>query len=305
MIKKPQNSPYVVAVLGPNGSGKTSLLDEIRITGLKGLGGVFPIPSLILNPDQIAKELTGNFATPHEKDLAAFHKAVQMRRAVLESGETFAFESVASHTSRIGELISLKEAGYCVLLVFITTDDPETNVARVNFRYESGATTGHWVDPDKVRSRYHRTLKLLPKAAEIVDAAFIYDNSAESSKPTQQAVIDGADFSVIKKPAAWVYKSLVDRVQQRIEQMIAIQDDFDAAGLIEAVPTGGHYQGPIHAVSTDYLVMLDEEQDRFVIHDRIMLDTDLTEDEERFYEVGDYVIITYEMNSAPTVDFKI
>lgn len=299
-----KKNPYVVAILGPNGSGKTSLLDEIKKTGLKGLGGTFPMPTVFINPDQFSKDLQGSYQSQEDRDKAAFKKAIDVRQAALEAHQTFAFESVASHTSRIGELISLKEAGYCVLLVFITTDNPDTNVARVKFRFETGATTGHWVPEDKVRSRYRRTLMLLPKAAEVADVAFVYDNSG--LKPIQQAVIDGASFNVIPKAANWVRESLVHRGQSRVDQMNEIDDTFgnDPDGLIEANPLNASYQGPIKYVSNDYVVMFDEEQERYVIHDRIMLDTDVDEGEERDYQEGDCIIITYETMMPPMVDFK-
>lgn len=59
----PQNTPYVVVFAGPNGSGKTSLIDEVKKTGLAALGGVFPIPTYFINPDQVAKDLTGDFVS--------------------------------------------------------------------------------------------------------------------------------------------------------------------------------------------------------------------------------------------------
>jgi predicted ABC-type ATPase len=74
--------------------------------------------------------------------------------------ESFAFETVTSHPSRIYELLMLKEQGYKAFVAFITTDDPEKNVARVTIRYKTYTTTGHYVEPDKVRDRYDRTLKV-------------------------------------------------------------------------------------------------------------------------------------------------
>lgn len=79
----------------------------------------------------------------------------------------------------------IDEQGYRLFL-FITTDDPEKTVARVTFHCETGSTTGHYVAPSKVCERYHRTLALLPRAAEIADAVYIYDNSIDFEKPKLQ-----------------------------------------------------------------------------------------------------------------------
>ena len=92
-------------------------------------------------------------------------------------------------------------------------------------RYETGTTTGHYVAPDKVRERYERTLALLPRAAEIADAVYIYDNSVDFEKPKLQAVIErDGQFSVLPDAMEWVIQRLVHPLQQRereLEQLIA------------------------------------------------------------------------------------
>jgi predicted ABC-type ATPase len=144
---------HVMVFAGPNGSGKTSLIDEIKQTGLATVRGVYPLPVYFINPDQVAKDLQGDFPDQNARDEAAQRAAMRIRAEAAASKLPFAFETVMSHPSRINEMLMLKERNCRLFLTFITTDDPEKNVARVTLRYETGTTTGHYVAPDKVRER--------------------------------------------------------------------------------------------------------------------------------------------------------
>jgi len=138
-------APHVMMFAGPNGSGKTSLIDDIKQTGLSTLRGHYPVPERFINPDQVAKDLRGSFLNQDARDAAAQAAAVAARAEAIGNKMSFAFETVMSHPSRINEMLLLKEQGYQLFLVFITTDNPEKNVDRVKFRYETGTTTGHFV----------------------------------------------------------------------------------------------------------------------------------------------------------------
>lgn len=294
-----QNIPYVVVFAGPNGSGKTSLIDEVKKTGLAALGGIFPIPTYFINPDQVAKDLTGNFSSQEEHDRAAHNASISMRQTAIEHRQTFAFETVMSHTSRINEIINLKKQGYHVLLVFITTDDPEKNVLRVINRYQSQTTTAHFVNPDKVRERYHRTLALLPKAVEIADAAFVYDNSIDYEKASLQALIDPKTFSVNEDARPWVNEKLVKRLQSREEQLYAIAfEEDDPLSPYDADVINGDYVGPVLKITDDFIVQ-EEQSGRRILHDRLMLDTSAAS--ENIYRINEQLRITYTAESAPSI----
>lgn len=43
--------PLVVVFASPNGSGKTSLIEELKQIGLATTRGVVPLPSYFINPD--------------------------------------------------------------------------------------------------------------------------------------------------------------------------------------------------------------------------------------------------------------
>jgi predicted ABC-type ATPase len=297
---------HVVVFAGPNGSGKTSLIDEIKETGLATVRGVYPLPAYFINPDQVAKDLQGDFPNQHARDEAAQSAAMRIRGEAIASKLPFAFETVMSHPSRINEMLMLKEQDYRLFLTFITTDDPEKNVARVTLRYETGTTTGHYVAPDKVRERYTRTLALLPRAAEVADAVYIYDNSADFEKPKLQAVIErDAQFSVAADAKDWVMQRLVYPLQQRereLDQLIAaLEKDGHEVGDTDELR--GTYKGAVLLKTTYYLAQLDDATNQAVIHDRLMLDTGRKghDDAPATYAQKENLTIQYSPANAPLI----
>ena len=298
---------HVVVFAGPNGSGKTSLIDEIKQTGLDTMRGVYPLPAHFINPDQVAKDLEGDFADQNARDEAAQSAAMRIRAEVTASKLPFAFETVMSHPSRINEMLMLKEQDYRLFLTFITTDDPEKNVARVTLRYETGTTTGHYVAPDKVRERYHRTLALLPRAAEIADAVYIYDNSIDFEKPKLQAVIErDAQFSVSPDAKEWVMRRLVHPLQQRereLDQLIAGLEK-DGHQVFDVDELNGTYKGAVLMKTTYFLAQLDDATKQAVIHDRLMLDTGRNgaDNEPPAYAQRESLTIKYSPANAPQVE---
>ena len=298
---------HVVVFAGPNGSGKTSLIDEIKQTGLATVRGVYPLPAYFINPDQVAKDLQGDFPDQNARDEAAQSAAMRIRAEATASKLPFAFETVMSHPSRINEMLMLKEQGYRLFLTFITTDDPEKNVARVTLRYETGTTTGHYVAPNKVRERYDRTLALLPRAAEIADAVYIYDNSVDFEKPKLQAVIErDAQVSVAPHAKEWVIKRLVHPLQQRereLDQLIASLEK-DGHLVADADELNGTYKGAVLLKTTYYLAQQDEATNQAVIHDRLMLDTGQKNDDNTptTYVNRENLTIHYSPENAPRVE---
>lgn len=87
--------------------------------------------------------LIGNATNSYEASLIAAY----IRTLLLESGTTFSFETVMSHSSKLDTLKHAKEAGYKNYLYFIATEDPSINCARVEARVQKG---GHSVNPQKI-----------------------------------------------------------------------------------------------------------------------------------------------------------
>lgn len=298
-----QKQPYVIAVIGANGCGKSETMKGFEEEGFRSLGRTFPIPTLWLNPDAIANELKDRVSDQGERDSIAFERARELRQVAMQNGDTFAFESVASHTSRTAELRQLKARGYCIVLVFIGTSDPLINVQRVHFRYATGSTTGHFVEEHKVRNRYHLLNRLMPLLAEVADVAFFLDNSGIA--PDLQVVIDPDSFHVTENPALWLQTHLLDRLEARFHQRVEIAEDLgiEVSDINEPDVGEGNYQGQVVKVTKDFIVVEDENLLRLVIHDRLMLETD--KEHQRFNcEAGDYITISYNYRHCPRTEVR-
>ena len=103
----------------------------------------------------------------------------------------FSFETVFSHPSKLQIMRDAVENGYKVYLYFVSTKSPDINKYRVLGRAAKG---GHDVPPDKIESRYYRSLDLLFEASQIAYQAFFFDNSVDDSESKMFAhfkIVDG------------------------------------------------------------------------------------------------------------------
>jgi len=153
------SKPVVLFFAGPNGSGKTT------ITKLMPHYGVY------VNADDLKKVYALT-------DLEAAQKAEALRNKLVEKKTDFTFETVLSTKRNLLLLRKAKESGYEVQCIYVLTCNADINVARVRGRVRGG---GHDVPESKIRSRYEKALKLLPKIIEVCDKILIYDNSVMPS----------------------------------------------------------------------------------------------------------------------------
>ena len=114
-----------------------------------------------------------NFNSYHASVLSDY-----LRRNAMEMQRSFSFETVMSSGDKIDLLRDAKTRGYRIYLYFVATNDPDINVQRVKHRRDTG---GHDVPPDKIVSRYYRSLKLLSDAIPLTDRAYFFDTSEESA----------------------------------------------------------------------------------------------------------------------------
>ncbi len=111
------------------------------------------------------------------KKINSYHAsfiATYLVNKLLHTGQSFCFETVMSHISKVHLLSQAKTMGYKTYLYFVFTDNVELNIARVKLRVRHGQ---HDVDELLIKSRYPRTFKLLPKALALAEEAFVIDNS--------------------------------------------------------------------------------------------------------------------------------
>lgn len=113
----------------------------------------------------------------HSMNVNSYHAsfvASYLAEKLFITRQSFAFETVMSHVSKVELLRSAHKAGYKTYLYFIFTDSIETNIARVQLRMLAGE---HSVKEETIKSRAPRTFSLLPEAFNIADSAYVIDNS--------------------------------------------------------------------------------------------------------------------------------
>lgn len=159
---------------GPNGSGKSSVIDRYQQAGI--------LPSRYICPDNVVRDML------QEQPLLDIYKAYIEAMSICEKvrvddilhGVPFSFESVFSNPEKLKFLRFAKSHGFHIVVVYITTSDPAINVKRVQRRVVEG---GHDVPEDKIRSRYERSMVLMPDVIAFADEAEVYDNSIDNAVP--------------------------------------------------------------------------------------------------------------------------
>lgn len=152
-----QLQPEVIVFAGPNGSGKTTIKKNAKTVGK------------YINADDIKR-------TTHCTDIAAAKMAEKLREMALKNQDDFTFETVLSTDRNLNLLKRAKLKGYFIRGFFILTKNANVNVARVRVRVLDG---GHDVPEDLIRSRYTKSLALLPNLIEVCDVLHVYDNTIE------------------------------------------------------------------------------------------------------------------------------
>jgi predicted ABC-type ATPase len=155
--------PQLWVIAGPNGAGKSTLTAKYLEGRLE-----------IINPDLIARELDPSDPNGTRVRLQAGREAIRRQEACLASDQDFSFETTLSGHRELTVLYRAKEAGFKVNLVYVGIHSPRATMGRIRERVASG---GHDIPPPDVVRRYERSLANLPRALELVDRAFILDNS--------------------------------------------------------------------------------------------------------------------------------
>lgn len=147
--------PEIIVFAGPNGSGKSTITKLAKV--------IEPY----INADDIKR-------TNYCSDLEAAQIAERMREDAILKKSSFTFETVLSTERNLNLLKRAKEQGYFIRCIYVLTADVDVNVMRVESREALG---GHGVPEDKIRSRYEKALKLIPKLVDVCDVLHIYDNT--------------------------------------------------------------------------------------------------------------------------------
>ena len=142
----------------------------------------------------------------HQEKISSYHAsflASYLAEKLFDTEQSFCFETVMSHESKIDLLKAATSKGYKTYLYFVYTDSPELNVARVKLRALMGL---HDVTEGLIKSRYIRSFDLLPKALQIVDRAYLINNSDTFKVVAEKQ----ADELFIKEPISDYLKGLLN-----------------------------------------------------------------------------------------------
>jgi len=240
-------APRLRVFAGPNGSGKSTIkadlpaaltrifvnADELereaKVTGFIDLAvfGIeiglaelvsFHIDHYLIQQKQLAKEarMLGKHGTRIDyrqiKVNSYFASVLSdlIRQRLLVEGVSFSFETVMSHPSKIEFMQNAQAYGYRTYLYFVSTENPEINIDRVQIRVQEG---GHPVRPDLVRKRYARALDLLPDAIAVSNRAYVFDNSGERAVWLAE-ITEGTELEYrAEEIPDWFFDAYVDEVE--------------------------------------------------------------------------------------------
>ncbi|MDR0888246.1 MAG: zeta toxin family protein [Candidatus Methanoplasma sp.] len=160
-------SPKILVIAGPNGSGKSSIAsDKVRRA----------LNERIINPDNYAEGLSDDMPDRTKRYIVAMEACNNIRESMMKCHESFGFETIGSTEDKVEFIKRAVDEGYEVSLIYVTLNDPGLCLSRIKKRVSEG---GHDVDPEKVRSRYFKSMQNLHKFLELSDRANVYDNSGD------------------------------------------------------------------------------------------------------------------------------
>ncbi len=158
---------HLVVFAGPNGSGKSTAAENfIRQHGLTSY--------VFVNPDVFAAKLFNDIEDIVDRYKTAFDFTSKYLDSLIQNGSDVIIETVNSTNKYFNIYSKCKERGYEITVVFIGTNDPAINIARVEHRVSEG---GHDVPNDKIIDRYYRSMDNLFNLACYSDVLYIFDNS--------------------------------------------------------------------------------------------------------------------------------
>ncbi|MFK5950554.1 MAG: zeta toxin family protein [Methylococcales bacterium] len=161
--------PLMFLIAGVNGSGKSTFSKTI----------IRKHPKLkIIDPDEIAKNITGSFATIDAEQVSAGRTALLTVQRCIQSKQSFIVESTISGRVYLRYLKQAKDNGFKTILVYVALSSPDLSAERVALRVSKG---GHNIPIKDISRRYPKSFKNLKAHLQLSDLGYIYDNSRNYS----------------------------------------------------------------------------------------------------------------------------
>ena len=160
--------PVLVIVAGPNGSGKTTL---VRTGGLTGL---VDVPSICINADDIARMFAAGGQPSDDRSLYAAQVCDSLLDEQIASGRSVVVETVLSSDKFKTRVLAARQAGFQVVLIYVSVKLADLNIGRVANRFTLG---GHPVPVERIIARRARSHEMFVWFAKQADRVFVFDNS--------------------------------------------------------------------------------------------------------------------------------
>ena len=187
--------PELWLLVGGNGAGKTTFYERFLARR--------KIP--LVNADNIARSVWPDAPEKHSYEAALI--AEQERFRLLKERQSFCFETVFSHSSKVDFVGAAKAAGFRIRLFYFHLEFAALNKARVASRVRSG---GHHVPEAKVESRIPRTLANLRECIGLADELHLVDNSSLDQPYVRIAVWEAGQWRTCQEVLPQWATDLID-----------------------------------------------------------------------------------------------
>jgi predicted ABC-type ATPase len=132
-----------------------------------------------------------------------------LRHKFLENQMSFTFETVMSSADKVALLAKAQTLGFRTYVYYVSTEDPQINIARVSNRVNLG---GHSVPQDKIIQRYYRSLDLLFEAIKYSNRVYLFDNSGISKRfiaSIEEGKVIDIQIDILPE---WFDKYVIDKI---------------------------------------------------------------------------------------------
>ena len=161
--------PTLTLFVGVNGAGKSTLFN------LLNLNNSFYRDEKRVNPDEILTAFNGDWRKESDTFKSARY-AFERIQSCLESRSPFNWETTIVTNFVLKTVKKAKSLGYDIHLFFVTVNNVDTALSRIEQRVQSG---GHGVPEDLVRYRFANQFCNIDALLKMTDWALFFDNTSK------------------------------------------------------------------------------------------------------------------------------